>query len=75
VSERLSLACLTTGQKAKISGMPTHAETLRKLMVFGLLPGGEVEVLQHSPSYVLAVGNTYLALDQDIAKLIFVVLC
>lgn len=41
---------------------------LRKLAVFGVLPGVELEVLQVRPTYVLRIGHTELALDKDIAN-------
>lgn len=40
---------------------------LRKLAVFGVLPGVELEVLQVRPTYVLRIGHTELALDKEIA--------
>ncbi|MBP2654545.1 MAG: FeoA domain protein [Firmicutes bacterium] len=72
MNKSLSLIELKRGEKAIISALPTKAVNLRKLLVFGLLPGVEINVLQVSPSYVVAVGNTYLALDREIARGILV---
>lgn len=71
---KIPLSGLQQGQKAVIFNMQVYNEHLHKLMVFGLLPGAEVEVLQHFPSVVVAIGNTYLALDREIAEEILVVL-
>lgn len=40
----------------------------RKLAVFGILPGTEVEILQIHPVYVLRIGHTELALDKELAQ-------
>lgn len=37
------------------------------LAVFGLVPGCEIRVIQRSPSYVIGVGETILALEADVA--------
>ena len=48
-------------------------EKLRKLTSFGILPGVKIKMLQISPTYVVEVGHTQLALDYEIAKNIIVV--
>jgi len=42
------------------------------LAVYGIVPGAEVTLLQRIPSFVLAVGQTELALDPGIAREILV---
>ena len=45
---------------------------LHKLMSFGMAPGVRVKVVQKSPSYVLKVGETQIALESDIVKDIYI---
>lgn len=46
--------------------------TLQKLMAMGIFPGREVEVIHRFPSYVVRVGNTTIALGEEIAEKIYV---
>ena len=72
----LSVTALTTGQKARVIAIQgNNAANLRKLIVFGLLPGREIEVLQTFPVYVLKIDNTQLALDYEAAQGITVAVC
>lgn len=69
-----SVTKLKTGEKARV--MAIHGQsptTVRKLIVFGLLPGREIEVIQTVPVYVLKIDNTQLALDYEAAFGIIVV--
>ncbi|WP_378951936.1 ferrous iron transport protein A [Pelosinus sp. sgz500959] len=71
--ESLSLIHLRVGQKARVLRLlPVDEGQLRKLIVFGILPGVVVEILQRYPLYVLKVGYTQIALDDDIVKNIIV---
>ncbi|MEW6040662.1 MAG: metal-dependent transcriptional regulator [Elusimicrobiota bacterium] len=45
---------------------------LKKLMSLGLVPGSEIKLIQTSPGFVINVGETQIALEQDIAKEIYV---
>lgn len=45
---------------------------LRKLMAVGALPGTEFTLKQRFPSYVLAIGHTEFAVDEDMAAQIYV---
>lgn len=47
-------------------------ERLSKLSGFGLVPGATLEVRQRRPAWVVAIGETTLALDADIAAEIYV---
>ncbi len=63
-----SVTTLKTGERGKIVAINGQdVRSLRKLTVFGLLPGVEIEIVQTSPAYVLKVGNTELALDHEAA--------
>jgi Fe2+ transport system protein FeoA len=45
---------------------------LTQLSVFGLIPGGLIEVLQHRPAPVIRIGETELALAEEILEQIWV---
>lgn len=45
---------------------------LRELMSIGLLPGAPVKLLRKSPAIVLALGESEFALDEEMAKAIYV---
>lgn len=63
-----SVTQLKTGEKARIIAIHGQSPAnIRKLIVFGLLPGREIEVLQTFPVYVLKIDNTTLALDYEAA--------
>ncbi len=71
-----SVTTLKAGEKGKIVGITARdAASLRKLTVFGLLPGMELEMIQTFPAFVLEIGNTQLALDYEAASGIVVVKC
>lgn len=71
--ESVSLIHVRKGQKVRVVRLlPVDESQLRKLTVFGILPGVEIEILQKYPIHVLQVGHTQIALDDDIAKNILV---
>ncbi len=51
---------------------PKHHARLDKLSSLGIVPGSIVRVHQKKPSFVLEIDETELALDEDIAKEIYV---
>lgn len=66
---KLTIQELRPGDKIKVLTVnPANKSHLRKLAIFGILPGVEVELLQVKPAYVLRIENTELALDNEIAK-------
>lgn len=68
-----SVVTLRAGEKARIVSINgQHAGNVRKLTIFGLLPGMEIEVVQTCPVYVLNIDNTQLALDREAARAIIV---
>lgn len=70
----LSVTALKTGERARIVAINSRdSVNTRKLTVFGLLPGTEIEVVQTFPAYVLKIDNTQLALDHEAAAGIIVV--
>lgn len=69
----IPLTKLHKGDAAVIIGLLTRdVRHLRKLMVFGILPGTQIIVLQTFPAWVLQISHTQLALDHEIADKILV---
>jgi len=69
IISQLTLAQLKVGDRVRVATINiADKRHLRKLAVFGVLPGVELEILQVRPTYVLRIGHTELALDKDIAN-------
>lgn len=69
----LSLADLPTWTKARVCSLSdTKGKDLQKLLVFGILPGQSVEVIQRYPAIVVRVGRTTVALDNQVAAKVLV---
>lgn len=69
MEKELTAIDLKPGDKVKILAVSdTNNRNTRKLAIFGVLPGAEVEVLQIKPAYVFRIGHTELALDSVIAQ-------
>lgn len=49
----------------------TDDKILQKLAIFGIMPGGEITLLQSRPAYVLQVEYTQLAIDYLLASTIY----
>lgn len=70
----IGLQDLQTFEKAEIHRIDTKDNTkIRKLTAFGIMPGAIVSVIQKYPAYVVQVGFTQVALDNDIASEIKVI--
>ena len=70
----VSLDRLRVGEPAKISYINTLSNTrMHKLGHFGIIPGAEVKVHQRVPAFVLQCGNTQVAMEEDVAREIFVI--
>ncbi len=68
-----SIADVDKGEKGKIAYLHTKDNRkLQKLMAMNLLPGVSVEMIQRFPSYVLKIGHSQIALDEEMVKDIFV---
>jgi len=68
-----SLDKIETGRKVKIAYFCFQKHPiLHKLISFGLLPGTKITVHQKSPSFVIQLGNSHLALENEVASQIFV---
>lgn len=69
----LALSEMESGQKGRIAYINTkEREKLNKLLAMGTLPGISISLIQKFPSYVFQVGQTQFAVDEEIAKQIFV---
>ncbi len=67
------LADLKPGDRAKIVFItPGSHSRLDRLSAMGVVPGSIVKLHQKSPSYVIQLGETMIAVDKDITKEIFV---
>ncbi len=67
------LSEMKAGQGGRIMYIHTHGESsIRKLMAMGVLPGFDVSLIQRYPSFVFKVGQTQIAVDEEIANEIFV---
>ena len=51
---------------------PRFHDRMDRLAALGVVPGSEIRLHQRSPSYVIEVGETTIALDPDIASEIYV---
>jgi len=68
-----SLVDLEPGEGGRVAYLHAgEGSRLRELMSIGLLPGAPVRLLRNSPAYVLALGESEFALDEDMAKAVFV---
>lgn len=64
---------LVAGEEARVVHLADgDEERSNALTVFGLTPGMAVTLVQRHPSYVVQVGETLLALDDDVAASIVV---
>ncbi len=64
---------LPVGQEAKIVFITTpHHQRLSRLVNLGVVPGGKFILHQKRPSYLLRLGSTEIAIDDSIAREIFV---
>jgi len=69
----LTLAEMRAGESAVIAYL--HSEDvgdLRKLMAIGALPGAAVTLKQRFPSYLIELGNSQFAVDEQMARQIHV---
>ncbi len=70
----VALDKLRVGEPAKISYINTLSNTrMHKLAHFGIIPGAEVKVHQRIPAFVLQCGNTQVAMEEDVAREVFVI--
>lgn len=64
---------LGIGERGKIAFiLPAFHSRLDKLGSLGVVPGSVIKLHQKAPSFVIEIGETLLALDNEIAKEIYV---
>jgi DtxR family Mn-dependent transcriptional regulator len=67
------LSELAPGQSGKIAYIHTRDDSkLQKMMAIGVIPGMKIRLLQSFPSFLFELGNSQFAVDESIAKEIFV---
>ncbi|OGF46392.1 MAG: hypothetical protein A2452_00925 [Candidatus Firestonebacteria bacterium RIFOXYC2_FULL_39_67] len=67
------LSLVKPGEKGKISYIQSEdKDKLQTIMAMGILPGMEIALLQNFPSYLFKVGNSQFAVDENIAKDVFI---
>jgi DtxR family Mn-dependent transcriptional regulator len=67
------LSELSPGQCGKIAYIHTRDDSkLQKMMAIGVIPGMKIRLLQSFPSFLFELGNSQFAVDESIAKEIFV---
>ena len=57
-----------------LNDLTPHSDDARvtRRLLFGLVPGSEIELVERQPAYVIRVGETELALDAEIAREILI---
>ena len=64
---------MTVGDTARIAYIvPKDPDRLVKLSNLGVIPGATIRLSQRQPATVITIGETTLALDQDIAEEVYV---
>ncbi len=65
----VNLTELKPGQQGKVIKINLSGhDDVKKLTVFGIIPGEDLFLIQKFPSYVIKIGNTQIALDKHIAS-------
>ena len=64
---------VNAGQRGEIAYLSvTDPKKMQKLMSLGVLPGNQLRLARTFPAYVFSVGNSEFAVDEDLAREIFV---
>ncbi|HBC89162.1 MAG TPA: hypothetical protein DCZ94_19660 [Lentisphaeria bacterium] len=67
------LSALSQGQGGKIAYIHTRDKAeMQKMMSIGVVPGMKIKMLQNFPSFLFKLGNSQFAVDESMAKEIFV---
>lgn len=72
---QLNLRDLSPGNTARVAGFSSRISPEKRtlLRAYGLVPGYQIRVLQHSPVSVVQVDHTEIALEPDLAAEIFII--
>lgn len=69
----VALTEIKPGEKAEIAYLSTvDSKKMQKLMSMGVLPGTMLQLGRSFPSYIFKVGNSEFAVDEELAREIFV---
>ena len=69
----IRLTDLAVGETARVVYMlSSYQKRWKQLHQYGLYPGNLLKLIQKSPSYVVQIGETTLALERNICQEIFV---
>ncbi len=69
----VALTELKPGEQGEIAYLAaSDVRKMQKLMSMGVLPGNVLELIRVYPTYIFKVGNSEFAVDQDLAREIFV---
>ena len=67
------LTDIEIGEGGRVAYLSTHENSrMRELMAIGLVPGMEIRLLRRSPAYVFSVGESEFAVDEEMAKAVYV---
>ena len=69
----MALTEFKPGESGEIAYLAaTDVSKMQKLMSMGVLPGSDLEVTRTFPSYIFKVGHSEFAVDDELAREIFV---
>ncbi len=69
----VALTELKPGERGEIAYLATtDPKKMQKLMSMGVLPGNRLDLRRAFPSYIFSIGHSEFAVDQDLAREIFV---
>ena len=71
MSKDQPLTCFLAGSNVVVRKIGTTLADSRKLMIFGLIVGANVKILQLRPVIVLQIDYTEFAIDRAIAALVW----
>ena len=68
----INLSAAARGTRGHVASLGTNnRHKLQKLLTMGILPGASLEVIQRFPAYVLGIGHTQVAIDDELARDIY----
>ncbi|HXF96499.1 MAG TPA: FeoA family protein [Gemmatimonadales bacterium] len=72
--DSLPLTALAEGRRGRVVALeaPASPEAL-KLAALGVLPGADLVLLQRFPAFVFRIGHAEFAVDEALARLVYVV--
>ena len=63
----IALTQLSVMQSASIVSLPADYPVFRRLAAYGILPGVKIKLERRFPAFIIVVGATRIALDQQMA--------